>query len=327
MTKLTRSDLVKTAEQLINSKKLLVALAIILAAVFIPVPPVGKPVEELDASGSFMVVDGIKIHYIDTGSGGKAFVLLHGFGASVFSWREIIPPLSKHGRVVALDRPGFGLTEREDPAKMPYNPYTVEGEARLILRLMETLNISRAVFVGHSAGAYTALYIASKHPEAVEALVLIAPAWRMRDDGLQRLLLSLPLADKYGPLLLRAAVPSLEQALYNAWYNKSKLTQYVVNGYKYPLNARDWDKGLYWLMKHRKPVEIDLDQITTQVLIIHCTHDEIVPYEEGVQLHYMLKNSTLKLLENCGHLPHEEIPEATLETIWRFLHLNTEEKS
>ena len=114
MTKLTRSDLVKTAEQLIT-KKLLVALAIILAAVFIPVPPVGKPVEELDASGSFMVVDGIKIHYIDTGSGGKAFVLLHGFGVSVFSWREIIPPLSKHGRVVALDRPGFGLTERADP--------------------------------------------------------------------------------------------------------------------------------------------------------------------------------------------------------------------
>ncbi len=41
----------------------------------------------------------------------------------------------------------------------------------------------------------------------------------------------------------------------------------------------------------------------------------------------MLKNSTLKLLENCGHLPHEEVPEATLEAIWTFLHLNTEEKS
>jgi len=122
-------------------------------------------------------------------------------------------------------------------------------------------------------------------------------------------------------------VPYLEQILYKAWYNKNKLTQHVVDGYKYPLNARDWDRRLYWLIKYRRPVEIDLDQITASVLVIHCTQDEIVPYEEGAHLHYMLKNSTLKLLENCGHLPHEEVPEATLEAIWTFLHLNTEEKS
>jgi sigma-B regulation protein RsbQ len=72
-------------------------------------------------------------------------------------------------------------------------------------------------------------------------------------------------------------------------------------------------------------VEIDLDQITALVLVIHCTQDEIVPYEEGAHLHYMLKNSTLKLLENCGHLPHEEV--ATLEAIGTFLHLNTERKN
>ena len=86
MTKLTRSDLVKTAEHLIKPK-LLAVLAV--AAVFIPIPPVGKPVEELDASGSFVVIDGVKIHYVDKGSGDKTFVLLHGFGASVFSWREV----------------------------------------------------------------------------------------------------------------------------------------------------------------------------------------------------------------------------------------------
>ncbi|AKT35374.1 hypothetical protein PYWP30_01758 [Pyrobaculum sp. WP30] len=67
----------------------------------------------------------------------------------------------------------------------------------------------------------------------------------MREDGLQRFLLSLP--HKYGPLFLRAAVPYLEQMLYKA-YNKNKLTQHVVDGYKYPLNARDWDRGLYWFI-------------------------------------------------------------------------------
>jgi Predicted hydrolases or acyltransferases (alpha/beta hydrolase superfamily) len=142
VTKLTRSDLVKTAEHLIKSK-LLAVLAVILAAVFIPISPVGKPVKELVASGSFIVIEGVKIHYVDKGSGGKTFVLLHGFGASVFSWREVIEPLSRHGRVEALDRPGFVLTERADPTKTPYNPYTVGGGAILILRLMKTLNTSK----------------------------------------------------------------------------------------------------------------------------------------------------------------------------------------
>ena len=50
---------------------------------------------------------------------------------------------------------------------------------------------------------------------------------------------------------------------------------------KYPLNARDWERGLYWLIKYRRPVEIDLDKITAPVLVIHCTQDEIVPYKEG----------------------------------------------
>lgn len=114
------------------------------------------------------------------------------------------------------------------------NPYTVEGEAIPILRLVKTLNISKAVFIGHSAGAYTALYIASKHPEAVEALVLIAPAWRMGEDGLQRFLLSLPLADKYGPLFLRAAVPYLEQILYKAWYNLRNMWLMAINIHSTP---------------------------------------------------------------------------------------------
>lgn len=318
--------LAERARRLVKSRKLLAILAIILVIVFLPIPPVGRPVEELDTINSFIVIDGVKIHYLDTGSGNRTFILLHGFGASIFSWREIVQPLSMYGRVIALDRPGFGLTERVDPSGAPYNPYTVDGEARLILGLMDALNISRAVFVGHSSGAYTALYIASKHPERIEALILIAPAWRSGGGGLPRFLLSLPLADKYWPLFLRASVPSLEKILYKAWYDKSKLTQQVIDSYKYPLNARDWDKGLYWVMKYRRAVDIDLNSIEAPVLVIHCIHDEIVPHEEGEQLCSLLKNSTIQLLDNCGHLPHEETPEATLKIMLRFLGIGAEEE-
>jgi len=56
-------------------------------------------------------------------------------------------------------------------------------------------------------------------------------------------------------------VSSLEKILYKAWYDKGKLTQQVIDGYKYPLNNRDWDKGLYWVMKYRRTVDINLNSI------------------------------------------------------------------
>ncbi len=52
------------------------------------------------------------MHYKKYGDGEKVFILLHGFGASLFSWREIVEPLSQYGTVIAYDRPAFGLTER-----------------------------------------------------------------------------------------------------------------------------------------------------------------------------------------------------------------------
>ncbi|MEM2021022.1 MAG: hypothetical protein QXP80_02200 [Zestosphaera sp.] len=80
----------------------------------LPVPTTGEPVEDLAQEWSrFVIVNGVKIHYVEEfGEGDYTFILLHGFGASVFSWREVFKELSKYGRVVGFDRPGFGLTER-----------------------------------------------------------------------------------------------------------------------------------------------------------------------------------------------------------------------
>mgnify|MGYP001772579491 CR=1 FL=1 len=79
---------------------------IYLTLYVIPVPPVGNPVEEVTWPDSrFIEIRGVLLHYVDYGSGDVLFVLLHGFGASVFSWRELVTNLSHTGRVVAFDRP------------------------------------------------------------------------------------------------------------------------------------------------------------------------------------------------------------------------------
>ena len=72
-----------------------------------------QPVQSLaDPDSLFIEVNNINVHYKTRGSGEPVFILLHGFGANVFTWSKVIEPLSAYGRVIAYDRPAFGLTER-----------------------------------------------------------------------------------------------------------------------------------------------------------------------------------------------------------------------
>lgn len=305
----------------------MVLVMIYLFLYMVPVPSVGESVEALAHDWSrFIEVDGTKIHYVEVRGGGNlTFVLLHGFGASVFSWREIVGRLSSYGRVIAFDRPGFGLSERVDPGRVEVNPYTAEGQVKLTYSLFLKLGIDRAVLVGHSAGGGIALFFALEHPELVEALILIAPAWRSSQrNPLETLLYHMPLADKYGPLLLRGFVGQLEQVLYRAWYNKSKITGYILEGYKYPLRARDWDKGLYWLIKYRGFPDIRnrLGSLRIPTLVIHGFNDEIVHLGSSIELVELLDTvpyRRLIVINECGHLPHEERPAEFIQAIQEFI--------
>ncbi|ALV63192.1 Alpha/beta hydrolase fold [Thermococcus sp. 2319x1] len=294
-------------------------LLIILYA--IPIPSTGQNVEEISLPESkFIEVCGLRVHYVEK-PGESNLLLLHGFGASTFSWRYLLE--SDLGvRVVAFDRPGFGLTERKNPKELPCNPYSPEGAAELTLELMNKLGMEKATLVGHSAGAGIALLVAIKAPERVEKLVLVAPAWEARNQGrLQKFLFSLPWTEKYFPLVLRLSVGRLENILENAWYNKTKLTDEVREGYKKPLKAKDWDKGLFWVTKYSSYPDIteDLSTLSIPALIVHGREDAIVPLKSGEKLHQILPNSKLVVMEKCGHLPHEEKPKEFLDILEEFL--------
>ena len=91
-------------------------------------------------------------------------VLLHGFGASVFSWRDVMAPLAELGRVVGFDRPAYGLTQRPLPGEwMGENPYSADAQVTLTLGLMNELGVDRAILVGnevtHQALVGVTLYI------------------------------------------------------------------------------------------------------------------------------------------------------------------------
>jgi pimeloyl-ACP methyl ester carboxylesterase len=114
-------------------------------------------------------VDGVRVFYREAGDPNAPVVLLlHGFPASSFQYRELIPRLADRYRVIAPDLPGFGFTEV--PAERNY-VYTFDALAKTIEAFVEALNLKKYALYIFDYGAPTGLRLAMAHPERVTAIV------------------------------------------------------------------------------------------------------------------------------------------------------------
>lgn len=298
------------------------ALVLLIGPFLIPVPPVaGVPAGDLaDRDSRFTEINGIQVHYKLAGEGEPAVLLLHGFGASVFSWRDVLKPLAEYRKVVAFDRPAFGLTER--PLKWQgENPYSMEAQVNLTLGLMDELGLERAILIGHSAGGAVAVETALAAPDRIAGLVLVAPA--LEGYGLKpwaRVLLNLPQVRRLGPLLVRAIASRGTDLLNRAWYDQDTLSQEVAAGYKKPLQADNWDRALWEYTRASESVSQygRLDDLTMPVLVITGDSDQVVPPEKSRAAAKVLGVEAV-VFANCGHLPQEEFPAQFTEVVLEFL--------
>ena len=155
-------------------------LLLLIGPLLYPVPTLKGTVPERDLAdpeSRFAEINGLTVHYTEMGEGEPVFILLHGFGASEFSWREVGEPLSREGRVIVYDRPAFGLTERPMPGEWTgTNPYSVQGNIELLDGLMDERGVEKAILVGNSAGGEVAAVYALEHPDRVQGLILVDPA-------------------------------------------------------------------------------------------------------------------------------------------------------
>ena len=312
-------------------KRVLVALlAIVLVlAVLLPVLPVPPlqgtvaPEELADSDSRFVTVHGLQVHYKMRGEGTPALVLLHGFGASTFSFEAVMPSLAELGTTIAFDRPAFGLTERPVSAEWGgQNPYTIEAQSDLTVALMDRLGLEEAVLVGHSAGGSVAVLAALRHPERVKALVLVGAAiYEGGTPGWLSPLLRTPQMRRLGPLIARRLGRTGGELLGSAWYDPSRISPATVEGYEKPLQVQDWDKALWELVMASRPLALGdrLREVSVPVLVITGDSDRIVPPELSARLAADLANAKLVTIADCGHLPQEERPEAFIREVASFL--------
>ena len=108
-----------------------------------------------------------KIHYVSEGKGKDAIVLVHGWGCRLTHWRDQIPELSKRARVIALDLPGHGLSDKPDLK------YDMDLFAAAIDAVMKDAGVERAVLVGHSMGTPVVRQFYRRYPQKTLALVIV----------------------------------------------------------------------------------------------------------------------------------------------------------
>jgi pimeloyl-ACP methyl ester carboxylesterase len=303
-----------------------VLLVLVLVVPFlIPVPSLTDtvPPEQLaDADSKFVEINGLTVHYKMMGQGAPYFILLHGFGASLFSWHAVMEPLSQYGTVIAYDRPAFGLTERPMQWRGE-NPYTPEANVALLLGLMDHFGIQKAILVGNSAGGTVSMQFALVHPNRVQALVLVDPAVYEGSGGPSwvRVLGKTPQMQHLGPLFVRSIQKSGLDLITTAWHDPSKITQETWDGYTRPLKADNWDRALwdFTMASHDTGLTEHLKDFTMPILVITGDDDRIVPTANSIRLGSDIPGAQLVVIKDAGHVPHEEQPAAFMQAVSKFL--------
>ena len=271
-------------------------------------------------TGRFVLADGLKIYLQEKGPTDARVLLLISSNSLAWSetWRDCIDPLAAAGyRVVAIDLPPFGFTER--PAADDYGPI---AQARRIKAIMDALQIKQAVLVGHSFGGCATMEAAFRYPERVEAMVLVDVALSLQDPKPEHpgqapwWLRCRPLNSVWGsvtfanPLLTRGGL--LRFTADDRCVTPAKLAMYQsqlsVRGSSTAVG--DWLAGDFMIYPADAAFKDDASyaRFTPPVLLVWGRLDDITPLAQGEDLARRFVGSKLAILEGVSHIPQLEDP-------------------
>jgi pimeloyl-ACP methyl ester carboxylesterase len=234
----------------------------------------------------------------------------------------VAPELAKSHRVIAVDLKGFGLSDKPFDGR-----YSVYDQAELLAQLIEDKDLRDLTLVGHSFGGGVALLLALEANRRLDGritrLVLLDSIAFPQNIPVFFRLLDVPLVSQIG---VRMVPPSVQArvALQIAYFDDSKIDPEEIELYAAPLKTAAGKHAIIYSARQIVPEDIaELSEryktIELPTLILWCDHDRIVPLEVGIKLRRTLPNSTLRLVEECGHMPQEEQPASTLALIRGFI--------
>ncbi|MGQ0762573.1 MAG: alpha/beta fold hydrolase [Acidobacteriota bacterium] len=165
----------------IRHRLFLLTTAGLLAVATLPTETASAQPKTLQPESRFAKLDGARVHYVSYGKGDEALVLIHGWTQNIDAWRDQIPEFAKHYRVIALDLPGHGKSDKPQfskepvPKGQPSKPfvYSMDHFARAVEAVMRDAQVRRAVLAGHSMGTPVARQFYRNYPEKTLAIIIV----------------------------------------------------------------------------------------------------------------------------------------------------------
>ena len=292
------------------------------------------PVDVVDArytshSSQFLITDsGARIHYrVEGNHRGQTLVLLHGSGASLHTWEPWVSILEDEFKIVTLDLPGHGLT-----GAVPNSDYSTEASIDVINEVTSHLGLQQFVLGGNSMGGHVTWRYTLAYPQRVESMLLVdsvgLPEWWLEtsSDANQAetpiifRLLAKPwfraVATKLDPYYL------IKQAVEVA-YNHSQVVndELIMRYYDLALRegTREATMNRYANYGIIRPGMFDLSQLGQPTLILWGEEDSFIDVDIAHKFMDILPDAKLVAFEGVGHIPMEEIPEASASVVREYL--------
>ena len=269
---------------------------------------------------TFVTPGGINVHYLEAGEG-PPVLLVHGLATSMVTWYCNIDALVSGGyRVLALDLPGHGDSDK--PKDLDYEP---AGAAELIQQFLIALGLDRISLVGNSAGGLVVSLFSLAYPQQVEKLVLVAPGGMGRHVTWLLRAMSVPVI---GELFYQPRLQSPMNLARRIFFRPPPILAEVLPEMERVRNLpgtrhaaiKSIRSSVSLLGQRRKSFILDrLRELKRPLMTIWGEEDAIIPASQAIAVRRALPRSVTRVLPECGHWPHMEKAEQFNELLVRFL--------
>ena len=256
-------------------------------------------------------INNISISYNEAGNGNIPVIFLHGFPFDKSMWMGQLDSLKSSMRVIAYDIRGFGESKDE------ISPLSIKLFSEDLLLFMDKLNIEKAIICGLSMGGYIVLNAVERFPERFAALILCDTQCIADTDGVKE--------KRYNTI---EQINSIGASEFNEKFSKSvfyseSLTNKIeivesVRSIVFANSDRILMAGLTALAERSETCS-GLDAINIPTLIICGKEDDITPVGQSQFMHKHIGGSSLKIIENAGHVSNIEQPEIFNQYLLEFL--------
>jgi Predicted hydrolases or acyltransferases (alpha/beta hydrolase superfamily) len=251
---------------------------------------------------------GYRLHYFEAepkGGDGKPLVLVHGLGARGEDWRAMISTLSASGfHVYAPDLPGYGRSSRPADAN-----YSIAMEEAAVVSFMQAMHVTRADVGGWSMGGWVSMKLALDHPEMVDKLAVYDSA-------------GIYFPADFGPeLFVPGDAPGVTRLMKMLSPHPGPMPNFVMRAVLRKIARNGWviQRSMSAMTSGRDLLDFRLHDIRQPTLVVWGAEDELIPLSVGKTIHEGISDSSLVVIEGCGHLAPLECSEPVVDATVKFL--------